>query len=181
MKKWTALLGLFWAAAGMAAEPAAPEPESAGTPESPPMEAMAPARDEEKTVITADRLEYDGVNLIVRFENNVVVEHPNLQLKADRVTAHFQTNQTVRLILAEGKVEIQREDFRAWAGRAAYNAETGEIVLEDSPRVARGRDTLTGEKITFWRDENRMVCEPQARMDIHPGKELNENRLRGGF
>ena len=44
------------------------------------------------------------------------------------------------------------------------------IVLAIKPRVTRGRDTLEGELITFWRDQNRMICQHQARLVIYPEK-----------
>ena len=46
--------------------------------------------------------------------------------------------------------------------------ETGKIVLAQKPRVLRGRDMLEGELITYWRDDNRMICQPQARLVIYP-------------
>lgn len=142
----------------------------------------APAADAaDLTVITSDRLEYDAPNRMARFDRNVVVRDPNLQLKADRLTVLFNEDNTVRLIRAEGTVEIVQEDKKAWAESAVYNMVTGEIVMEGNPRVMRGRDMLTAKKITFWRNENRLVCEPDAKLVIHPDKKLGPDFLRGGF
>jgi lipopolysaccharide export system protein LptA len=133
----------------------------------------------ELTVISSDRLEYDAPNLRATFSGNVVVSDPNLKLKADRLTVKFNEDNSVSLIVAEGKVVLSQADKRAWADQATYNLKTGEIVMLGEPRIMRGRDMLMGEKITFWRDQDRMLCEPRARLIIYPEKDATRNYLKG--
>lgn len=151
---------------------AEPPPLPAGTTED--IEASG-----ELTVISSDRLEYDAPNLRAVFAGNVVVSDPNLKLKANRLTVEFNEDNTVRRITAEGKVVLSQADKRAWAERAIYDMKTGEIVMLGDPRIMRGRDMLMGEKITFWRDQDRMLCEPRARLIIYPEKDANRKYLKG--
>lgn len=122
------------------------------------------------TVITSERLTYDQQKGYALFEKDVVVVDPGLRLKADRLTVRFNESNDAEFIEAEGRVVIEQEDTTAWAGKATYEVSTGKIFLEESPRIKRGRDTLEGDTITFWRDDNKMICEPQARLVLYPEK-----------
>jgi len=120
------------------------------------------------TIITSDRLTYDSQQEYALFERNVVVSDPSLKLKADKLTVRFAGQNAVTRITAEGNVALSQADMRAWAGKADYDLTEGKIVMEDQPRIMRGRDLLSGDRITYWRDQNRMLCEPRARLIINP-------------
>ena len=122
------------------------------------------------TVITSEKLTFDYKKQYALFENNVIVTDPEMQLASDRLTILFDAKGKAQSIKAEGRVTIKQTDKTAQAGLATYDFETGKIVLAIKPRVTRGRDTLEGELITFWRDQNRMICQPQARLVIYPEK-----------
>ena len=131
------------------------------------------------TVVTAHRLVFDYSKQYALFERDVVVIDPNLNLMADSLIIKFDDNSDVQSIVAKGHVVIEQQDMRAESGVAAYDVASGKIVLEDKPLVRRGKDMLTGEVITFWRDENRMICEPHARLIIFPSQDGPRSRLIG--
>jgi lipopolysaccharide transport protein LptA len=118
----------------------------------------------------AEKLTFDYKKQYALFENNVLVTDPEMQLAADRLTVLFDNKGKAQSIKAEGRVTIRQTDKTAQAGLATYDFETGKIVLAIKPRVTRGRDMLEGEIITFWRDQNRMICQSQARLVIYPEK-----------
>jgi lipopolysaccharide transport protein LptA len=122
------------------------------------------------TVITSEKLTFDYKKQYALFENNVIVTDPEMQLAADKLTVIFDAKGKAQSIKAEGRVTITQTDKTAQSGLATYDFETGKIVLAIKPRVTRGRDTLEGELITFWRDQNRLICQPQARLVIYPQK-----------
>ena len=122
------------------------------------------------TVITSEKLTFDYKKQYALFENNVIVTDPEMQLAADRLTVIFDAKGKAQSIKAEGRVTITQTDKTAQAGLATYDFESGKIVLAIKPRVTRGRDTLEGELITYWRDQNRLICQPQARLVIYPQK-----------
>jgi lipopolysaccharide transport protein LptA len=144
-------------------------------------EARRPVVDGEEavTVITSDRLIYDGKERYALFERNVTVTDPRITLRADRLTAHFDQESQLTRIEAEGHVFVKQDDILAWAGEAVYDVVSGQVVLKKEPMVRRGRDTLQGGTITLWRDENRMTVEPGARLTIHPAPG-DAPRLIGG-
>ncbi len=133
----------------------------------------------EATVITSTRLTFDQQQHYALFEENVVVNDPSLHLVADRLTVFFTEENQAESIEAVGNVVIEQEDTTAWAQKATYDVTTGKIFLEGSPRIRRGRDILEGDTITFWRDDNRMICEPQARLVLFPGKDADRSGARG--
>lgn len=60
--------------------------------------------------------------------------------------------------------EQQRGEQRAEAGQAVYDVTAGTIVLtEDSPKISRGKDDLSGSKITMWLESERMKVESNDR------------------
>ncbi len=125
---------------------------------------------EEATVVTSERLTFDYKQKFALFEEHVVVTDPQMQLTSDKLLVVFDANNAVQSLKAEGSVTIRQADKVATSNVATYDVASGKIVLTGKPRVRRGRDLLEGEIITFWRNENRMVVYPQARLFIYPEK-----------
>lgn len=123
---------------------------------------------EDLTVITSERLTFDYKAHYALFEENVVVVDPQMKIFADKMTVVFDDSNKAKTITAEGRVNIIQDDKKARSDKATYEVATGKIVLTGSPRVTRGKDILTAETITFWRDDNKMLCEPKARLIIYP-------------
>lgn len=133
----------------------------------------------ELTVITSDRLTFDYQRRFALFEGHVVVTDPEMKIEADAMTARFDEEQHITSIVAQGRVRIEQQDRIAFAGRATYDVASGRITLEENPRVQRGRDELSGAVITFWRHENRLVCEPGARLVLYPERGGARDHLLG--
>jgi lipopolysaccharide export system protein LptA len=139
----------------------------------------APLADAGKlTVITSDKLTFDYTHHFALFDGNVVVVDPQMKLYADKMTVLFSVSNKVSEIKAEGKVFIVQEDKQARSEVAQYNVDQGIIVLTGKPQVTRGQDILTGDKITFWRDQNKMLVDARARLVINP-KEGQASELMG--
>ena len=143
--------------------------------------AAAAGTSEELTVITSDRLTFDYKKHYALFESNVVVIDPQMKLMADRMTVTFDDSNKVQNIRSEGHVIILQEDKKATSDLATYDVTTGEIILTGNPKVTRGADVLTGERITFWRDENRMRVDKGATLYLqNAGKGGAKGDLLGG-
>lgn len=131
------------------------------------------------TVITSDKLTFDYSEQYALFEQNVIVTDPDMTLKSDNLRVIFSEAGSVTRIVATDNVVIEQADKIAYAGRAEYTVSDGAIKLTEQPRVRRGKDLLKGETITFWRNQNKMVCEPQARLIIFPEKGGTRDKLFG--
>ena len=133
----------------------------------------------DSTVITSEKLTFDYKNHFAVFENNVLVTDPEMRLTSDKLTVQFNEKGAAKVIKAEGNVHITQLDKVARSQVATYDVDSGKIVLAGKPRVTRGRDTLDGEVITFWRDDNRMTCQSRARLVIHPDKDGSNKPFLG--
>jgi len=133
----------------------------------------------EVTVITSESLIYDNGEQSAVFEQNVVVTDPKMKMMSDKLTVEFDDDNKVKYILAEGNVYIEQEDKTAWSEYASYDVASGKVVLRGEPMIKQGKDMLQGEKITFWRDETRMICEPNARLTIFTQDGDKRGQLEG--
>jgi lipopolysaccharide export system protein LptA len=133
------------------------------------------------TVITATKLTFDQIQQYALFEENVEVTDPSIHMTADRMTVFFSEDNRAEGLEAVGRVVITQEDTKAWAQKATYDVVSGKIVLTGNPRIRRGRDLLEGDVITFWRDDNRMICEPRARLVLFPDDDSGSSRPRGSL
>lgn len=120
-----------------------------------------------KTVITAERMTLDYQRYIAVFEDNVVVSDPQIRMRSDRLNVLFDGQDSVKAISAVGNVHLEHDGKKGKCGKAVYVSKTGEILLLGDAELRSGRDTLTGDRITVWLGEDRMVCEP-GRLVIFP-------------
>jgi len=134
---------------------------------------------EDVTVITSDRLTFDARNRFALFEYNVLVTDPKMQMAADKLTVSFDEKGQAKTIKAEGRVTITQADRTAQSAMATYDVDSGQIVLTGKPRVTRGKDILEGEMITYWRNEDKMICTPGARLIIYPQKGGLRDQFKG--
>ncbi|MDK2857959.1 MAG: lipopolysaccharide export system protein LptA [Verrucomicrobiota bacterium] len=126
----------------------------------------------EVIVIAAEELFVDYQARIVRFKQNVHVQDPKFSMDSDTLEARLSESNEINWIEALGNVKILHQGREADAGRAVYDAQTDEFLLERNPKIIEGRNILTGERIRFWRASGRVVCEQQAHLVIYPDDEM---------
>jgi lipopolysaccharide transport protein LptA len=140
----------------------------------------------EPTVVTSERSSMDYVNGSWTFEGNVLAVDPRITVRADKMIAFFgSTNniagettnavRSVHKIIAEGSVVITTPDDKvSHSDHAVYTATDGKVVLTGNPRVQSPEGTVTGKKITFWRNQSKMDVESdqtdtnRTRLIIYP-------------
>lgn len=113
-----------------------------------------------ETVITSSRLVYDYGRGVAVFEKDVVAVDPEVKIETDKLTVIAEGTNAVKSVTAEGNVRITTVDKKATCDRATYVAANGELVLTGNAKVSRGADVMEGDKITFWTNEDRVICEP---------------------
>lgn len=130
------------------------------------------------TEIRSDRLVYDGDQALAEFDGNVRMRDPRASLNSEKVRLHLKENFEIDWIEVLSKVIIQSDDRRALADRAIYYADEGRFVLDGDPKVKVGKNIMTGDRITFWQETRRMVCEPNARVLLYPDEEMKAKFLK---
>ena len=130
--------------------------------------AMAQLGDANKTVIQADRLNYDYKRLTAVFEDHVHISDPRFKIDSDELRIIFSRTNEVRSVTAIGNVTLVTEDKTGTCRKAVYLTETEEVVLTGDARLTRGKDTVTGDRITFYLNEDRVVVEGGTQLVIVP-------------
>jgi lipopolysaccharide export system protein LptA len=124
------------------------------------------------TVIKSDTLEADLFKRHAVFSGNVVVTDAAFRMTAMTMDVVFndQANGVDRIV-ARGKVRIDQADKSATADEATYFVAEARIELSGSPKAFQGKNEITGEKITFFRNENKLV--------VSGGSVLNLENMQG--
>jgi lipopolysaccharide transport protein LptA len=125
------------------------------------------------TIITSERLTFDYKKNYAVFERDVKVIDQGMTITTDKLAVWFDEDGDIKLIKAEGSVVITQEDKLATSGEATYDVPTGKILLQRSPRLQRGAHYLEGTTITYWRNEELLIVEPQSRLVIYPDEDAN--------
>ncbi len=137
------------------------------------------SRAEELTVITSAKLTVDYNKRFALFEGDVLVVDPRMKIYADQMTVQFNEQNKADKVVAKGRVIIVQEDKRARAAEAEYHVASGEINLKGNPMVMKGKNIFTADLMQFWRDEERLVGHPQARLVIYPEGDMSADALFG--
>lgn len=124
-----------------------------------------------EAVITADRIEFDNKEGVILFDDNVLVDDAQFVMRSDRLLVFMEGTNDVQQIMAVGRVTITNENRSASCDKAVYTKKDGQIVMTGSARLIRQGDEggeVTGNRITFWLDDERMEVSP-GRVVLPPG------------
>jgi lipopolysaccharide transport protein LptA len=121
------------------------------------------------TLIVSRRLDFDYSKHMAVFDGDVVVTDPRVKISADQITALFSTNNQPEMITAVGNVRIEQENRQALCERAVYSLRSGLLVLTGKPKVVQEGNVLTGSRIIFSRDDDKVKCEDST-LRIVPGQ-----------
>jgi lipopolysaccharide transport protein LptA len=124
------------------------------------------AKTEPQTTITCKgNLDMDYEKNMAVFHDDVVVDDPQMKMTAKEMTVFFEPNsKSIDKVIAKGQVRFKKEDKTAMAENAVYTAKDGKVILTGKPMVKKGQDVMSGDKITFFRNDQRMLIEPRAKL-----------------
>jgi lipopolysaccharide export system protein LptA len=142
----------------------------------------------EPTVVTSERLQVDYARNVGTFTGNVLAVDPRITVRADQMVVFFgggtNTVRSLDKIVADGGVVISQGDRKATSEHAEYTAADGKVVLTGGPSVKAPDGVVTGERITFWREQEKMEVQSasetnRTRLVIHP-EQLREKTQSAG-
>lgn len=128
----------------------------------------APARE---AVITAERIEFDNKEGVILFDENVLVDDEQFIMRSERLLVFMEGTNDVQQIMAVGNVSITNENRSASCDKAVYTKKSGQIVMTGRAKLMRQGEQggeVTGNRITFWLDDERMLVEPGV-VKLPPG------------
>jgi lipopolysaccharide export system protein LptA len=132
--------------------------------------------------IKSNELAADNKGKTAIFSGKVVAKQGDVTIFCDRMTVYYGNTQgDVDKIEADGNVRIVQENRTGVASHAVYESKLGKITLTGgSPKVMQGTDTVSGEIITYFIDDERSsVTGGRVEAVIHP-KPKNDARPKKG-
>jgi len=118
--------------------------------------------------LRADRAVYQSETQDIVLKGNVRVSDEQATMDCGQLHVYLKGTNEIDWIEARFDVIIQSGERKAIAGKASYYADKEKIVLEENPKMMQGKNIMTGDRITFWTKNRRMVCEPNARLLLYP-------------
>lgn len=129
---------------------------------------------DEKLLITSDSLITDNEAKYAEFIGNVrATQGPNI-ITSDTLRVYFKeavnnsqnpvaSADSIQKLVATGNVIIHFDDKVAVAPKAVYITDTRILVLTGTDsKITRGKDSISGEKITLFRADGRINVERGA-------------------
>ena len=171
------LAGLLGCASVYAqAEPAAPDAVAADTAKADAAKKKAAKKaipadaSQRDSVITAERIEFDNKEGIILFDENVLVDDEQFLMRANRLLVFMEGTNDVQQIMAIGNVNITNLNRSASCEKAVFTKKDGQIVMTGNAKLSQGDEggTVTGDRITFWLDDERMEVSPGV-VTLPPG------------
>ena len=135
----------------------------------------APPQNSGRIHVQSDRMVSESQNEMVEFIGNVKATQGATTITSDRLKVYYrgnledggQTQDSIRKIIALGNVIIRSENRVAVTDKAEYHADAGTIqLIGPDSKVTSGNNTVTGERITMYRDTDRVSVEKGAKKQV---------------
>lgn len=128
-----------------------------------------------ESVITADKVEFDNKEGVILFDQNVLVDDAQFQLRADRLLVFMEGTNDVQQLMAVGRVSITNDARSASCDKAVYTKKDGQIVMTGNAQLMQKggqAGEVSGNRITIWLEDERIEVLP-ARV-VLPAGTLNK-------
>jgi lipopolysaccharide export system protein LptA len=132
----------------------------------------ADKKDENSSIqIKADSLVAYNEASFAEFSGNVSAVQGTTRITADKLKIYYSkvpdsnakkgtSEESVKKVVASGKVVIQSENRTAYTSLAEYTPATKVVVLSGpDSKVSSGNNFVSGDKITFYVNEDRVTVE----------------------
>lgn len=127
--------------------------------------------------ITSEQLEADDQAGIFIFKGDVQAQQGEVFIYAQTMTVSYIKGEKrqIETVIAEGDVRIVQLNRIATGGKAIFYHQEGRIILSDQPRVVQGDNTVEGERIVVYLNDNRSIVEGSSKRRVKavfiPGEE----------
>ena len=129
--------------------------------------------------IVSDTMEGFDKEKMVIFKGSVVAKQDDLYIFTDVIETYMnQESNEISKAYAKGNVKIVQQDRTATAQEAFFDNIKREIVLKGDVVVFQGQDKITGNVITYYINEDKVVVEGEpekrARAVLTPRSKTSE-------
>jgi len=110
--------------------------------------------------IVSDTVEANQKDNTVTFKGNVVAKQEETTLYAQTLVIRYEADtRKLKEIMAIGGVRIVQLDRRATGQRATFYQDENKVVLDGDAVVREGENEIRGERVIFYGDEERSIVE----------------------
>ena len=124
--------------------------------------------------ISAQKMEILENEGIVAFNGNVYAVKDDLKLWCDKLYIYYSQNspsknKKIKKLVAIGRVIIEKGEWKAYAGKAVYFKDTETLVLEDFPKVWKGKTLIEGDivKIYFNEEKGEVISKGEGKVRVN--------------
>lgn len=163
------VIPFFLSTLTLAAEDAQPSPTDPTAPDSVATfaDSLSLTSRKDPIHIRSHDLEFFYEEKRIQYRGNVVVTQGDMTLKSDRLTVLYEdpapaaadttTQQRLKRIVAEGRVEITSGGRRATSRKAIFNQQKRTVTLRGNAVLQEGSSQVKGDIVTVFLDENRSI------------------------
>ncbi|MDA8429310.1 MAG: lipopolysaccharide transport periplasmic protein LptA [Geobacteraceae bacterium] len=144
--------------------------------------AVRNATSNQPITIKSNELSADNKGKTAVFSGKVVAKQGDVTIFCDKMTVHYGTvHGDVEKIEADGNVRIVQGNRTGLAAHAVYDSREAKITLTGGgPKVMQGKDTVSGEVITYFIDDNRSnVSGGRVTAEIHTNSKNGARSQKG--
>ncbi|WP_022670688.1 lipopolysaccharide transport periplasmic protein LptA [Hippea alviniae] len=130
--------------------------------------------------ITADKLTaFDKKGLYI-FEGNVIARRGDTTLKSDKMEVYKNLKTgDISKVICTGHVVITKENKKATANKAIYNATNSEVTLIGNAVVISGKNTIKAGRIVYYLNKDYVVSQEsnknkRVEVTIYPKEKENK-------
>ncbi len=142
--------------------------------------------------ISSNSLDADDKAGVFIFRGGVVAKQDSATMYSDQLEVYYiqtpapnneiktadKNNRSILKIVASGSVRIVQDERIATGEQAEYIYANSAVILTGSPKVVQGDNTISGEKITVYLNDERSVVEGGAQKRVNatflPGEREHE-------
>ncbi len=129
------------------------------------------------TVVRAGRGTFAGQKRTARFDQNVAVDAPDMQLTATTMDVIFDDKQAIMRLEADGDVRITQQGKSARGDHAVYTPRDGNVALTGRTWIEMADGSVECETITYNRTTQKFIFSGNARLTIKGGAASIPNLL----
>lgn len=108
--------------------------------------------------VTADQLVANDSTKTIVFSGNAIAKQSDVTIYGQRLIIEYSGEpREIDQVVAEGDVRIEQQKKVATGDQAIFYRREGRIVLTGDPKVVEGENSVAGEEITIFLDDQKSI------------------------
>ena len=119
------------------------------------------SKSHEPVFVNSDALEFNYQTRVLVYKGNVLATQGDMKLQSNTLTVTLdeQNDNKIKEVVADGAVHLSKGDRWATGGHAVFDQIKRTAVLTKDPVLHDGPNSVSGERVVVYLDEDRSVVE----------------------